>query len=95
MTKLLPAKERQQKRIALAVASPGIAATLLPGARMAHSTFKLPFNASDKADVLRRCQLIVCSECTISSTVRSCKMSTIGQPPQPNWYVSSFFVAIL
>ncbi|XP_073532421.1 uncharacterized protein [Phyllobates terribilis] len=43
---LLLAKFRQQKKIALAVASSGIAATLLKGGRTAHSTFKLPLNLS-------------------------------------------------
>uniref|UniRef100_A0A0L8FW00 ATP-dependent DNA helicase n=1 Tax=Octopus bimaculoides TaxID=37653 RepID=A0A0L8FW00_OCTBM len=41
---LLLAKVRQKKKIALAVASSGIAATLLTGGRTAHSTFKLPLN---------------------------------------------------
>ncbi|CAN2390893.1 G-quadruplex DNA unwinding [Pristimantis euphronides] len=39
---LLLAKFQQQKKITLAVASSGIAATLLKGGRKAHSTFKLP-----------------------------------------------------
>ncbi|XP_073529640.1 uncharacterized protein [Phyllobates terribilis] len=43
---LLLAKFRQQKKIALAVASSGIAATLLKGGRTAHSTFKLPLTLS-------------------------------------------------
>ena len=38
---LLLAKVRQHKGIAIAVASSGIAATLLPGGRTAHSAFKL------------------------------------------------------
>jgi len=41
---LLLAKVRQSKNIALAVASSGIAATLLTGGRTAHSAFKLPFD---------------------------------------------------
>lgn len=41
---LLLAKVRQQKKIALAVASSGIAATLIEGGRTVHSTFKLPLN---------------------------------------------------
>ncbi|XP_014773936.1 uncharacterized protein LOC106871804 [Octopus bimaculoides] len=65
VTKLLLAKVRQQKEIALTVASSRIAMTLLPQGRTAHSTFKLPFYASvsnsatcnitkvsDKAEVL-------------------------------------------
>ena len=39
---LLLAKVRQQKKIAVAVASSGIAATLLTGGRTAHSAFKIP-----------------------------------------------------
>ena len=44
VTSLILAKLRQQKRIALAVASSGIATTLLSGGRTAHSAFKLPLN---------------------------------------------------
>ncbi|KAG2217961.1 hypothetical protein INT45_001395, partial [Circinella minor] len=36
-----------QNQIALPVASSGIAATLLPGGRTAHSRFKIPLNAND------------------------------------------------
>lgn len=43
-TNLLLAKIRQKKSIAVAVASSGIAATMLTGGRTAHSTFKLPLN---------------------------------------------------
>nr|XP_042898738.1 uncharacterized protein LOC107440395 [Parasteatoda tepidariorum] len=76
---LILAKVRQRNKIALAVASSGIAATLLSGGRTAHSVFKLPLNlsiiehptcnisrSSDKADVLRRCKLKVWDECTMS-----------------------------
>lgn len=42
--KLLLAKVRQHKGIALDAASLAIAATLLPGKRTAHSAFKHPFN---------------------------------------------------
>ncbi|PKY22550.1 hypothetical protein RhiirB3_333347 [Rhizophagus irregularis] len=38
----LLAKVRLEKRIAIAVASSGIAALLLPGGRTAHSCFKIP-----------------------------------------------------
>lgn len=41
---LILAKIRSQRKIALAVASSGIAATLIEGGRTAHSTFKLPLN---------------------------------------------------
>ena len=41
---LLLAQIRSSGKVALAVASSGIAATLLSGGRTAHSTFKLPLN---------------------------------------------------
>ena len=69
---LLLAKIRQQSKIAIAVASSGIAATLLHGGRTAHSTLKLPLNlthceapfcniskGSGEAKVLQECELIV------------------------------------
>jgi hypothetical protein len=43
---LLLAKIRQQSKIAIAVASSGIAATLVHGGPTAHSTFKLPLDRS-------------------------------------------------
>ena len=43
LTKLILANVRKNGHKALAVASSGIAATLLPGGRTAHSTFKLPW----------------------------------------------------
>ena len=76
---LLLAGVRQNKRIALAVASSGIAATLLSGGRTAHSVFKLPLNLSlaetptcnlskgtALAEVMSQCSLIVWHECTMS-----------------------------
>jgi len=76
---LLLAKIRQQSRIAIAVASSGIAATLLHGGRTAHSTLKLPLNltlceaplcniskGTSEAKVLQECDLIVWDECTMS-----------------------------
>ncbi|XP_071579754.1 uncharacterized protein [Temnothorax nylanderi] len=60
---LILAKVRSQKKIAIAVASSGIAATLLSGGRTAHSTFKLPLNVSlDQSSA----SLIVWDECTMS-----------------------------
>jgi len=41
---LLLAQIRSSGKVTLAVASSGIAATLLSGGRTAHSTFKLPLN---------------------------------------------------
>jgi PIF1-like helicase/Helitron helicase-like domain at N-terminus len=78
---MLLAHVRSQKQIAIAVASSGIAATLLSGGRTAHSTFKLAVKnvySSDKqsvcnisknsglAEVLKQCKLIVWDECTMS-----------------------------
>ncbi|KAI6647770.1 hypothetical protein LOD99_8485 [Oopsacas minuta] len=76
---LILAKFRSQNKIALAVASSGIAATLLEGGRTAHSTFKLPLNLTHEdtpicnikkgsgiATVLEWCHLIVWDECTMS-----------------------------
>jgi hypothetical protein len=76
---LLLAKVRKQKEIALAVASSGIAATLLEGGRTAHSTLKLPLNlahevepvcniskGSGQAKVLQQCSVIIWDECTMS-----------------------------
>ena len=76
---LLLAKIRSRGHIALAVASSGIAATLLTGGRTAHSTFKLPLDLanadsptcniakqSDTAEVLRACDLIVWDESTMA-----------------------------
>ncbi|XP_041451331.1 ATP-dependent DNA helicase pif1-like [Drosophila obscura] len=71
---------RAQGRIALALASSGIAATLLDGGRTAHSALKLPLNMkaddnptcniskrSAMARVLQQCSLIVWDECTMAN----------------------------
>jgi hypothetical protein len=76
---LILAKVRLSQKIALAVASSGIAATLLHGGRTAHSTFKLPLNlhATDSptcnissrsglAKLLQKTTLIVWDECTMA-----------------------------
>jgi hypothetical protein len=76
---LLLAFVRKDKLIALAVASSGIAATLLAGGRTAHSAFKLPLNLAHvdtatcniskdvgQAHVLKECKLIVWDEVTMS-----------------------------
>jgi len=70
---------RQQSKIAIAVASSGIAATLLHGGRTAHSGLKLPLNLAQyetpiyaiskgtaQAKVLQECELIVWDECTMA-----------------------------
>uniref|UniRef100_A0A0L8HYC6 ATP-dependent DNA helicase n=1 Tax=Octopus bimaculoides TaxID=37653 RepID=A0A0L8HYC6_OCTBM len=79
---LLLAKVRQKKKIALAVASSGLAATLLTGGRTAHSTFKLPLNLIENesplcniskntalAKLLTDAKLIVWDEATMSHKV--------------------------
>ncbi|XP_030762665.1 ATP-dependent DNA helicase RRM3-like [Sitophilus oryzae] len=76
---LLLAKVRSNRGIALAVASSGIAATLLQGGKTAHAAFKLPLNLtnietplcniskqSNTAHVLRDCKLIVWDESTMA-----------------------------
>ncbi|XP_024892751.1 uncharacterized protein LOC112467995 [Temnothorax curvispinosus] len=76
---LLLAKVRSECGIALAVASSGIAATLLEGGKTAHAAFKLPLNLnyvetplcniskqSNMAQVLRDCKLIVWDESTMA-----------------------------
>lgn len=76
---LILATIRSQNNIALAVASSGIAATLLDGGRTAHLALKLPLNMqfietptcnikknSGMAKVLRSCLLIVWDECTMA-----------------------------
>ncbi|CAH2207398.1 jg2803, partial [Pararge aegeria aegeria] len=73
---LLLAKVRINGNIALAVASSGIAATLLTGGRTAHSLFKLPLNLnldqspicniSKQSDAAKECSVIVWDECTMS-----------------------------
>ena len=76
---LLLAKIRQNQKIALAVASSGIASTLLSGGRTAHSMLQLPLNLANtefatcnitkgtgRALVLRNCKILVWDECTMA-----------------------------
>jgi hypothetical protein len=76
---LLLDKIRQQSKIAIAVDSSGIAATLLHECRTAHSTSKLPLSlircdtplcninkGSGVVKVLQECALIVWDECTMA-----------------------------
>ncbi|CAF4947498.1 unnamed protein product [Pieris macdunnoughi] len=76
---LLLAQIRKDKGVAVAVASSGIAATLLNGGRTAHSVLKLPLNLaheempvcnitknSDRGRMLQQCKLLVWDECTMS-----------------------------
>lgn len=76
---LLLAKLRSEGQIAVAVASSGIAATLLEGGRTAHSLFKLPLNMatndnpmcnipkqSATSKLMQECSLIVWDESSMS-----------------------------
>ncbi|XP_046141612.1 uncharacterized protein LOC114882103 [Osmia bicornis bicornis] len=76
---LLLAQIRKDKGVAVAVASSGIAATLLNGGRTAHSVLKLPLNLaheempvcnisknSEYGRMLQQCKLLVWDECTMS-----------------------------
>lgn len=79
LMQLILATVRKENQIALALASSGIAATLLDGGRTAHSALKLPLNVhiadmpmcqisktSGMAKLLRECKLIVWDECTMA-----------------------------
>ncbi|KAG2216561.1 hypothetical protein INT45_013570 [Circinella minor] len=74
--KALLSHVRSQNQIALPVASSGIAATLLPSGRIAHSHFKIPLNADDNttcnlrlggshAYLIQRASLIIWDEAVI------------------------------
>ncbi|GFV10861.1 ATP-dependent DNA helicase [Trichonephila clavipes] len=76
---LILATIRSQNNIALAIASSGIAATLLDGGRTTHSALKLPLNLQNTeaptcnisknsvmGKVLQTCQIIIWDECTMS-----------------------------
>ncbi|XP_019179002.1 PREDICTED: uncharacterized protein LOC109174201 [Ipomoea nil] len=76
--KCLLAKVRSNHDIALATATSGVAASLLPGGRTAHSRFKIPINGDDKfvcnigkqsaeAALLRECKLILWDEATMAN----------------------------
>ncbi|XP_021733409.1 uncharacterized protein LOC110700210 [Chenopodium quinoa] len=69
----LIAKFRSERKIVLSVASSGIAALLLLGGKIAHSTFKIPFDPdqhsvcnfkkdSTRADLIREASLIIWDE---------------------------------
>ncbi|KAE9523172.1 hypothetical protein AGLY_016405 [Aphis glycines] len=76
---LILATIRSRSQIALAVASSGIAATLLEGGRTAHSALKLPMillmvdkptctttKNSATAKLMRECKIIIWDECTMA-----------------------------
>lgn len=78
MTNLILAEIRVNKEIALALASLGIAVTLIDGGRIAHSGLKLPLNeaehefpvcditkSSASGQILRDCKIIMWDECTM------------------------------
>ncbi|CAK1586444.1 unnamed protein product [Parnassius mnemosyne] len=79
LDKLILAYVRNHRKIARAVASSGIAATLLPVGKTAHTMLKIPIDLdrtesptcsisrnSDKAKVLRECNLIIWDECMMA-----------------------------
>lgn len=79
LLQLILATVRMDNKIVLALASSGIAATLLDGGRTAHSALKLPLNmqivetpvcniskTAGMAKVLQQCKLIVWDECTMA-----------------------------
>jgi hypothetical protein len=79
LLRLILAKIRSTNNVALAVASSGIAATLLEGGKTAHSMFKLPLKMESKntircnisrgspmSKVIHQCKLIVWDEATMS-----------------------------
>ncbi|XP_078251661.1 uncharacterized protein LOC144591268 isoform X1 [Rhinoraja longicauda] len=74
LTNLILSKVRGKGDVAFAVASSGIAATLMPGGRTAHSRFKIPIEVSENtmcnieknsytAQLIRQVRLIVWDEC--------------------------------
>ncbi|XP_044593840.1 uncharacterized protein LOC123271521 [Cotesia glomerata] len=78
---LILAKIRSNNGIALAVASSGVAATLLDGGRTAHSVFKLPLNIQNNRDA-------VCNIKKQSSIATVLKQSTCEKMILHLWYLS-------
>ena len=79
LTNLILYEIRLRGEIALAVASSGIAATLLNGGRTAHPALKIPIDVarqdfpvcnlskrSGQARILKTCRIIVWGECTMA-----------------------------
>ena len=81
LLKMILAKVRANQDVAIAVASSGIASTLLTNGRMAHSTFKLPIDLANKTErestcnirggsaetkLLQKAKLIIWDECTMA-----------------------------
>ncbi|KAM4034540.1 ATP-dependent DNA helicase PIF1-like [Anomaloglossus baeobatrachus] len=105
---LLLTKFRQQNKIALAVASSGITATLLKGGRTAHSTFKLPLNLSHSdspvcniakgsglAKLLQKCSAIIWDECTMSHKKALEAVDRLLQDLRSNKYIMGGVVVVL
>ena len=76
---MILAKLRMEGKVVIAVASSGIAATLLDGDRTAQAIFKLPLDLTNNenqvgsiakrsglAQLLQRCDVIVWDECTMA-----------------------------
>ncbi|GBO10705.1 hypothetical protein AVEN_235539-1, partial [Araneus ventricosus] len=81
---LLSAQTQKDKKVAIAVASSGIAATLLDDGRTAHSVLQLPLNlAMEKhqfvtllkivsaVEMCQHCKLLIWDECTLSNKIDS------------------------
>jgi hypothetical protein len=56
--KALLAKIRSQNKIAVAIATSGVAASILPGGRTAHSRFKIPLTIEDGTFVVSRNRVV-------------------------------------
>ena len=89
-------EDRRARRVAIAVASSGIAALLLEGGRTVHSRFKVPINLLDPgvranikaqsnlAALLREAVLILWDEATMLSKEASCSCHSRPQPQDPD-----------
>ncbi|KAL7117461.1 hypothetical protein ACP275_03G072900 [Erythranthe tilingii] len=80
---------RLKGNIALAVASSGVAASLLPGGRTAHSRFKLPFDADDVAT----CK--VSKQTTLARMIREAKIIIWDEAAMANRHTVEAFEFLL
>nr|KAJ0210749.1 hypothetical protein LSAT_V11C400209270 [Lactuca sativa] len=71
----LLAKIRSEGQIALATATLGIAASLLPGGRTAHSRFKIPLDLSDGM----HCR--ISKQCSLANLIKSSKLIIWDEAP--------------
>ena len=105
---LLLTKVRSRNLIALAVASSGIAATLLKGGKTAHTTFKLPLDlvnqdeptcsisrSSSLAELFRQCKLIVWDECTMSHKKAIESVDRMLKDVRNNYYIMGGVTVVL